>query len=100
MAFYSLEPFGPQAVNLNAGIVASVIANVNKGKDASPFEPHQLSQGDFRETPGQEVLSNEEMTTRVMDLAAALGAVRVKKKDKPVKVEPPGKRKRVKKIGD
>ena len=40
-AYYELEPWGEERADLRAGIVASTIANVNRGKGKS-FKP-----GDF-----------------------------------------------------
>jgi hypothetical protein len=37
MAFYQLEPFGEERADVRAGIIASVIANVNRRKGAPPF---------------------------------------------------------------
>ncbi len=37
MAFYQSEPFGEEANYLRAGIVASTIANCNRGEKQEPF---------------------------------------------------------------
>ena len=37
MAFDRIEPFGPARADLGFGIVASVIANVNRGKKTKTF---------------------------------------------------------------
>lgn len=37
--FYEICPFGPWRDDLQAGIVASTLANVNKKKDAPMFKP-------------------------------------------------------------
>ena len=42
MAYYSTEPFGGTRGDLQAGVIASTIANVNKGKRGKAFTP-----GDF-----------------------------------------------------
>mgnify|MGYP003645784528 FL=1 len=39
MAFYSLDPFGDVRGDLQAGIVASTIANANSGKGSRTFQP-------------------------------------------------------------
>ncbi|MCH8189083.1 MAG: DUF4035 domain-containing protein [Proteobacteria bacterium] len=39
MAFYRLEPFGDERADLRAGIVASTIANVNRGKRGRAKKP-------------------------------------------------------------
>ena len=38
-AFYQMEPFGHFRGDLQAGIIASTIANVNKGKKGQAFTP-------------------------------------------------------------
>ena len=38
-AYDRLEPFGPWRADLNAGIVASTIANVNRGKNRKAYAP-------------------------------------------------------------
>jgi hypothetical protein len=42
IAFYSIEPFGDRYADLRAGVVASTVANVNRGKDTPPFSPLSL----------------------------------------------------------
>ena len=42
MAFYSIEPWGPERADLNAGIIASTIANVNRDSKVRP-EPFTAS---------------------------------------------------------
>lgn len=37
MAFYSLHPFGSERDNIHAALIASTIANVNRGKSQHPF---------------------------------------------------------------
>jgi len=49
MAFYSIEPFGEQRADLRAAIVASVIANSNRGKNQKPFKPEDFMP--FKEAP-------------------------------------------------
>lgn len=39
IAYYSIEPFGDRMEDLRAGVVASVVANVNRGKDTPAFAP-------------------------------------------------------------
>jgi len=43
-AYALLEPFGPGQDNWRAGMVASVIANVNRGKGARAFKPDDFMQ--------------------------------------------------------
>ena len=43
MAYYSLEPWGPERADLNAGIIASTIANVNRNpKKSAPLTAAQF----------------------------------------------------------
>jgi|TARA_R110002020_G_scaffold155495_3_gene336584 hypothetical protein len=39
MAYYELNPFGTVRDDLQAGIIASTIANVNRGKSDKSFTP-------------------------------------------------------------
>jgi len=57
MAYYELNPFGTVRDDLQAGIVASTIANVNRGKNDKSFTPSdfmpymekpQQSEGDMQ----------------------------------------------------
>lgn len=41
-AYCSLEPFGPQADFYRSAIIASIIANVNRKKNAPPFKPEDF----------------------------------------------------------
>ena len=41
-AYYSVEPFGEERDDLRAGIVASVIANVNRGKSSKAYSPQDF----------------------------------------------------------
>lgn len=41
MAYYSLDPFGTERDDLQAGIVASTIANANSGKGKA-FQPNDF----------------------------------------------------------
>jgi hypothetical protein len=42
IAYYSLEPFGDRLADLRMGTVASVLANVNRGKNSPVFKPHDF----------------------------------------------------------
>ena len=57
MAYYELNPFGSVRDDLQAGIVASTVANVNRGKNDKSFTPSdfmpymekpQQSEGDMQ----------------------------------------------------
>jgi len=49
IAFYAIEPFGEQRADLRAAIVASVIANCNRGKNQKAFKPADFMP--FKEAP-------------------------------------------------
>lgn len=38
-ALYADDPWGPARAELVGGVIASTIANVNRGKDTEPFKP-------------------------------------------------------------
>ena len=42
MAYYSLEPFGEERGDMRAGIVASTLFNINRGKKAKPTTPYDF----------------------------------------------------------
>jgi len=67
MAYSRLEPWGEERDDLRMGIVASVIANSNRGKNQKPFKPT-----DF--IPSFEPVSDEEQVRRL--LAKARKALR------------------------
>jgi hypothetical protein len=70
MAYSKLEPWGEDRDDLRMGIVASVIANSNRGKGQKPFKPT-----DFM--PSFEPVDPEEQTARLLAKAmAALGGKR------------------------
>lgn len=68
--FYALEPFGDERADLRAGIVASVIANVNRDakKHPEPFAP-----GDFMPFYEKPAPSPAELAHKIR---AALGGYR------------------------
>lgn len=41
-AYFSLEPFGTRIEDIRMGTVASVVANVNRGKDTPPYKPNDF----------------------------------------------------------
>jgi len=41
-AYSTIEPFGPPADFWRAGIIASMIANVNRKKNQKPFQPEDF----------------------------------------------------------
>lgn len=42
LAYYAAEPFGEDRADLRAGIIASTIANVNRGKGDKPYKPRDF----------------------------------------------------------
>lgn len=40
--FYSLEPFGTWRDNMHAGIIASLLANIHRGKSTKRFTPQDF----------------------------------------------------------
>jgi hypothetical protein len=67
MAYSRLEPWGEERADLRMGIVASVIANSNRGKNQKPFHA-----SDF--IPSFEPVNEEEQAERLIAKArAALG---------------------------
>lgn len=42
MAYDRIAPFGPERSDLRSGIIASVIANANRGKGGKPFTPQDF----------------------------------------------------------
>ena len=70
MAYSRLEPWGEERADLRAGIVASTIANSNRGKGQKPFKPQQFM-------PDFEPETEEQAAARLMARAmAALGGKR------------------------
>jgi len=70
MAYSRLEPWGERREDLRMGIIASTIANGNRGKNQKPFKP-----ADF--LPEFEIETEEEAQARMMAQAfAALGGKR------------------------
>lgn len=67
MAYSKLEPWGEERADLRAGIVASTIANSNRGKGQKPYKPQQFM-------PSFEPVSDEERVAQLLAKARkALG---------------------------
>ena len=58
-AYYQIEPWGEERADLRAGIIASTIANVNRGKGQKAFMPSDFMP-DFDRKPKQP-MSDEQM---------------------------------------
>lgn len=50
-AYCSLEPFGPQADYWRAGVIAAMIANVNRKKNQPAFKPEDFMPNGMHEEP-------------------------------------------------
>jgi hypothetical protein len=50
MAYYSIEPWGPERADLNAGIITSTLANIHRD---SKRRPEPFSPADFMPKYGQ-----------------------------------------------
>jgi hypothetical protein len=53
MAYSGLEPWGEERDDLRMGIIASTIANVNRGKNTKPFKPTDFMPSFEQETEEQ-----------------------------------------------
>lgn len=47
-AYYQIEPFGVEQDYIQSGIISSVIANVNKGKNSPSFKPSDFIPPSFK----------------------------------------------------
>lgn len=63
-AFYTLEQFGSQADFWQAGLIASMIANVYRKKNQKPFTPYDFMPKGMVETP--ETYSSDEHAVQRM----------------------------------
>ena len=63
VAYNSIDPIGNFRSDLQSGIVASTIANVNRGKNTNPFSPQDFMP--VQETKSK-VSSEEEMMATMM----------------------------------
>lgn len=73
-AYFKLEPFGSEADFLQAGIISSVVANVNKGKNTKPFEPYDFVPSSFKAK-----LSKKQSPEDILAVFEAMGAKKVKR---------------------
>lgn len=80
MAFYQLEPFGPERGDLQAAIVASTVANASRDtkKRRNPFEPSEFMPK-FGERPAERSADWQGQLAMVEMLNAALGGQDVRK---------------------
>lgn len=40
--YWLMEPFGPEIESLRSGIIASTVANCNRGKGTQPYKPQDF----------------------------------------------------------
>ncbi len=71
MAFYTLDPWGGKRDDLRSGILASVIANSNRGKNTKAFTPQDFVP-DF-DKPVNRKQTVEEQMAIVEQMKIALG---------------------------
>lgn len=77
-AYFQLEPFGPHAVNLNAGLVAATYANVHRKKGATAFMPQTFALGDYALPPAEPQTSGEQKGV-IQQIMTAFKGVRKKR---------------------
>ncbi|MEQ8251579.1 MAG: hypothetical protein RIB41_10110 [Oceanibaculum nanhaiense] len=83
MAFDRLEPIGGPAADLRAGIVASTVANVARGKRGKAFSPADFMPAQAREKKlAWQNIGLDQQARIVADRLRAWQAQRKQKKDK------------------
>jgi hypothetical protein len=73
MMLEQIEPFGEAGHYLRAGIIASVIANVNRGKDQPAFSPFDFMPMTFR--PPVKIQTGAEHKTALMAIMHQQNAI-------------------------
>ena len=81
MAFYRLEPFGEERADVRAGIVASVIANVNRRKGAKAFTARDFMPYANAESERQRMLGRPKGKALSNKVRGILGALAHKKRE-------------------
>jgi len=66
-AYYSIEPFGTFRSDLQAGIIASTVANCNRAKNSKTFSPDDFMPIGQHGKP--KIMSGEEMKSVMMGIA-------------------------------
>lgn len=64
-AFAELEPFGEERADLRAGIIASTLANVNRGRGTRAFKPSDF----MPKFDAPRIMSADEIGSRLMAFA-------------------------------
>ncbi len=70
MAFEMLEPFGPPGTAYAAGVIASTLANVNRGKNTEPFWPENFMEQIYRRPKDAEGNKRRRATAKKRLIAA------------------------------
>lgn len=78
IAYDRVEPFGPWRDDIRAGVVASTIANVNRSKKTDAYTPNDF----IPEFKMREVDTDVTMSDKIQMIARALGARKIRKKEK------------------
>ena len=71
--FMELEPFGPQAMNLNFGLITSMLANIFKKKGAKTMRPEEMSLGDFSKGKDKKKMSSKVMSGVLKNIVKTFG---------------------------
>ena len=80
MVYAELEPFGPQAVNLNSATIASILYNANRPKHSRAKSVIEIALGDF--SGEKEKQTQEELVIAFKDFARTHNAGIKKRKGK------------------
>lgn len=70
LAYYCINPFGPERGDLNAGIIAATVANANRSKNSQAYTPKDFMPKfipEAAETP-------EQLKNKFLTLAKSLAA--------------------------
>jgi len=78
-AYFTLEPFGPWADNLNTGRIITTVRGLFRKKGSTPEDAADLSLGDYKPPIWQTMQSQEEQLMAAEKIANMFGAKRVKR---------------------
>lgn len=78
LAYYQIEPFGTEQDYIQAGIVASTIANVNRSKNTQPFKPYDFVPSSFKSK-----IHKKQSAEDIKFIFEQMAAVKKPKKEKP-----------------
>ena len=74
-AFYNIDPFGSEREDWRFGVIASVLCNIHKEKNAPPFKPTDFMLSVAQSEPGEEEQAPEEQFAIAKMLQQALGGL-------------------------